>query len=466
MLNRSDLTPSQLQTIDHVKSTPRCAAWVPMGHGKTVSALTAFSDLLESFDARRMLVTAPLRVARDVWHAEVEEWAHLRGLTVSRIVGSRSQRLAAYRKPADIHTVNREQLDWLFRGHVEELGPSRFKQVRRWPWDVFTMDEAQSFKNASSNRTLAAHRISTFGLSERIVELTGTPASNGYANLWSQLFILDHGRRLGVSETAFLERWFNPPPVGEYRWRIKAGAAEEIQALIADIVLSIPDSNPPLPINEVRIQLPAKVLKDYQRFQREALLALQGEIITAANAGAVSNKLLQMASGFVYTEDKRGLHLHDEKFGKLADMLDELAFSGPVLIAYNFVEERERIGAFLNRYCSVGQRWSPLKSERHLQEFASGYTDFGIIHPASGGHGLNSLYKSGAKNIVWLGPTPDLELFQQLNARLAGGHRRSDGVGLHVLLAEGTVDLRYMQMLHDKDMDQTGLVRALVRSVL
>lgn len=438
-----------------------------MGLGKSVCTLTAFADAMRGFESRRMLVVAPKRVARDVWDDEIARWSHLHGLTISKMVGSRAERLAAYKKPADIHTINREQLDWLFRGHVEEIAPNRFRQIRKWPWDWITLDEAQSYKNQESARTKAVHRVSTLGLAERIVELTGTPASKGYVDLWAQLFVLDHGRRLGASEKAFKDRWFDAPAFGQHRWKLKDGAAEQIQNAVRDLVLSLHESDyldlPPVLHNRVRVRLSAAAQREYDKFERSSVLKLDGVTLTAANAGVLHGRLLQYASGAIYTDDRGNYQrLHDAKLDALRDVLDELAFSGPVIIGYRFRHEAELIGKLLDRYCSTGQRWEILKSAASLKSFARGEIDFGLMHPMTGGHGLNDLHLSGSENIVWPGPTDDLELWDQLNARIAGGHRRmGKNVTIHCLIAEGTADMTSLQMLIDKDIDQVGLVKAL-----
>lgn len=432
-----------------------------MGTGKTSTALTAFVDASNRFDARRMLVSAPLRVARDVWHAEVQQWAHLHGLTVSRIHGSRQNRLDALKVPADIHTVNRENLAWLFSGYVQEISKNKFKQIRKWPWDWLTLDEAQSYKNQSALCAKAANRIVRYGLVQTVLELTGTPSPNGYRDIWHQLLILDGGSRLGNTEDAFLQRWFNPPPEWGFKHTIKEGAAAEIESLIADIVLSIPDAQAAVPVNQIKVRLAPAIMRHYQKLARESILKLGEGVITAANAGVLGGKLLQLASGAMYTDDRGNYEvLHDAKLDALCEALDELSFSGPVLIGYNFKSDLKRIGERLKRY---GGLWAQLNSEESLAAFERGELDYGIIHPASGGHGLNALYKAGARDLIWFGPTNNLEWWLQLIARLAGGHRRREGLRVQVLVAADTIDETYMAMLEGKDMDQVKLMGALIR---
>lgn len=458
MLDRNKLTRDQDSAIAHIKAHPKAALWMGMGTGKSVTGLTGFNDLRNSFDTRHMLVSAPLRVARDVWDDEINKWAHLQGLTVSKIVGSKQNRLDAIKVPADIHTINRENLAWLFSGYVEEITKSRFKQIRKWPWDWLTLDEAQSYKNQSAVCSRTASRISTFGLASRILELTGTPSPKGYGDIWHQMFILDHGQRLGRTEKAFRERWFNPPPDWGFKWTLKDGAAEEIQSLIKDIVLAIPDAQPPVPVNPIYVTLSPAALRQYKKLERTSVLELADTTITAANAGVLGQKLLQLASGAMYTDGKGSFEqLHDAKLDALCDALDELCFSGPVLVGYGFIHELKRIGKRLS-----GRRWEQLRSAESMKAFSRGEIDIGIVHPASAGHGLNDLYLSGSENLIWFGPTNNLEHWDQLAARLTGGHRRTGKtVCIQVILVRGTVDEDYMQMLKSKDMDQVGLMKAL-----
>jgi hypothetical protein len=440
-----------------------CAGWLGMGRGKTAATLTAFADAHESLDARRMLAVAPKRVARDVWDAEIDEWAHLQGLTVSKIIGSSpAQRLKGLRVPADIHTINRENLLWLFSGYVETVSKYRFRQIRKWPWDWIALDEAQSFKNQSAARTIAASRISTFGLADRIIELSGTPSPKGYVDLWSQIFILDHGERLGPTNDAYLAEYFDPPPPHGFTYTLKDDAAEAIQERLSDIVLAIPDAVPPSPVNPIYVTLPAAKLKQYRSMQRHAIEKFGGRKIKAANAGVLSGKLLQLASGAIYYDRDGNYEVtHDLKLDALMETLEGLSVEGPVLIGYNFKSDLARIGARLDRFCGKGERWAQLRSAASMQSFRRGEIDYGIIHPGSAGHGLNDLYLAGCQTLIWLGPSNNLEWWLQLNARIDGGHRRGQSICLHVIVTRDTVDEDYLQLMRDRDADEVALIRAL-----
>ncbi len=466
MLDRNDLWKFQNKLIDFFKSHPKCAAWVDMGLGKTVATLTAFVDALHGFESRHMLVVAPKRVARDVWDAEIETWNHLNGLSISKILGTRQQRLDALRVPADVHTINREQLAWLFSGYVEQRG-SKFKQIRKWPWDWVTLDESQSFKTIGKQRTDAACRIASFGLAQRVVELTGTPSPNGYADLFSQIFILDQGYRLGQTQKDFLDRWFTPPLDWGYKWVLKDYAEKEIQDKLRDIVIAMQAEDyldlPPVIYNPIYVRLSPAAMNAYKKFERTQVLKLPKHTITAENAGVLGGKLLQMASGAMYT-DRKGAYqrIHDLKLDALTDALDELYFSGPVLIAHGFRHEIPRLSERLTAYCGKSRSWGVLKSATSLRAFRDGTIDFGVAHPGSVGHGLNDMHLSGSENIIWLGPTNNLEWWNQLNARLAGGARRiGKNIRIQTILARDTVDEDYMELLERKDDDQVSLVRAL-----
>jgi hypothetical protein len=465
MLDRPDLTEAQTDLIAHIQQHPKCAGWLGMGRGKTAATLTAFAEAYENLDARRMLVVAPKRVARDVWDAEIESWAHLQGLTVSKIIGSSpAARLKGLRNPADIHTINRENLLWLFSGYVETVSKNRFRQIRKWPWDWLALDEAQSFKNQSAQRTIAASRISTFGLADRIIELSGTPSPKGYVDLWSQLYILDHGERLGASNDAYLAEFFDPPPDYGYNYTLKEGAAEAIQERLSDIVLAIPDAVPPSPVNPIYVNLTSSEIKKYRKMERHAIADFGEHRIKAANAGVLSGKLLQLASGAVY-HDREGNYtvFHNHKVERLLEALESLSVEGPVLVGYNFRSDAERICAALERFCDKGERWARLKSAESFKAFRRGEIDYGVIHPGSAGHGLNDIYLAGCQTLLWFGPPNNLEWWLQLNARIDGGHRRGKDVLLHVLVTRGTKDEDFLQLMRMRDFDETALIKALSR---
>lgn len=470
----------QNRAVDFLKSAlpiGNKALWADMGLGKTVCALTAFRDLICTFDARRALVVAPLRVARRVWSAEVEQWAHLKGLKVVFIGGTAAERIAALNTPADIHTIGRENCMWLEQQFIVNK-----KQIRPWKWDTLILDESQSFKSISAQRFRVIRKLRK--LCQRVWELTGTCAPNGYADLHSQIFLLDNGQRLGATQLDFRKRWFTPPGFYEFsKWAIKDDARESIHAALKDIVFTLRAEDyldlPPVVFNAVKVTLDKPTMKRYKQMERDALLKFEELDITvkAVNAGVLWNKLLQMANGAVYTgaadREFSPTHaawmdethptvkpwqlIHDAKLDALEEVLDGI--HGPVMIAYNFVSDLERISRWMDDRV---MRWAQLKSDKSFDAWRNGEIDYGLIHPASAGHGLNDLYKSGCTNIIWFGFTNNLEHYQQLNARLTGGHRRvGKTIVIHHLIAEDTIDTEAAALLGSKDRDQRGLVAAL-----
>lgn len=465
MKSRENLYPYQHRAIDFIKTHLNCALWIDMGLGKSVSALTAVQDLAESFDLNHALVIAPLRVARKTWPDEVQEWSHLQGLDIIHIGGTEKQRLQALRTRADLHTIGRENTKWLIDQYI-----SGKKQIRKWPWDTVILDESQSFKSQSSHRwkSLRAARK----LFDRCVQLTGTPAPKGYSDLWSQMYLLDRGQRLGTSESAYRDRWFDSEMMGDYtKWSLRPGSATEIQAAVADIVISLKVEDyfdlPPMVYNPVWVTLSDKALTTYRKFRRTSIYeTLAGKKITAVNAGVAYGKLMQLANGAIYT-DATGAYetFHDEKIDALLETLEGIT-RGQVIIGYGFVSDSDRIAKALDRFCGRAKKWAVMREDADLNRFARGDLDIGVMHPASAGHGLNDLHKAGCQDVIWFGLTPNLELFQQLNGRIGGGIRRlGKNVVIHMLLAEDTDDREAMELLTVKALTQDDLTNSMARKV-
>lgn len=459
----SDLLPYQLRGIEFVKNLDRCALWEDMGLGKSVQTLTAFDQLRQSFDVSRMLVVAPATVARDVWSKEVQQWEHLTHLRVSRVIGTEKQRIEALKTPADIYTISRDNLTWLEPFFLQQQG-HRYKQIRRFPWDMIVLDESQSFKNQSALRSRSIKRLRA--LSPRLVELTGTPSPNGYGDLWHPNFLLDRGERLGRTEGAFLDRFFNldHTPDGYTKRTLKAGAAEQIQALVADLVLSLKAEDyltlPPIKYNPILVTLkPAEIAK-YKELERHSIMeTAQGRTITAENGGVLWGKLLQLANGAIYYNAEHEFEvIHNAKIESLLETIEFLA--PPVLIAYGFQHDLQRLTPAIGK---VSNRTGIVRSEKSIDAWNRGEFDYALIHPGSAGHGLN-LQFSGAENLVWFGLTPNLEHDQQLTARLAGGHRRANrNLVVHHILAAGTKDEDAFALLTAKGASQDDLTGAIAR---
>jgi hypothetical protein len=464
LLTSFDLFKYQDRSIEHVVEHARrqqsCACWIDTGLGKTVTGETAVQQL----GTPPTLVAAPLRVARDVWPDETNQWLHLNHLKVVPIIGDERERLDRLRTKADIHTINRENLPWLRDQFLTQVGEYRWKQTARFPWEVVYLDEAQSFKSQSSARHRVIWQFRNF-FKPVVVEFTGTPATKSYDDIWGQLRLIDGGERLGRSHEAFQKRWFDPPREGGYGWTLKPHSAKEIQALIADVVLSMRAEDylelPPVTFNPVRVNLPPAAMFAYKKFERESLMTLNGKTITAVNAGVLRGKLLQAANGAIYTGAGREYEIfHEEKVTALLRLLE--TYPEPVMIGYAYKHDLQRIERALERYYGKKKLWGVLKSAASMKSFAGGLMSAGIIHPGSGGHGLNDLYLSGSENLIWFGLTDDLEMWLQLNARLTGGHRRTGrNITISSIVANGTADEDSMALLTMKDATQDDLTRSI-----
>lgn len=463
MRTRDDLYEYQRRAVQFIKDHDNCALWVEMGLGKTVSTQTAYADMLDSFDVKHGLVIAPLRVARKVWTDETKVWSHLNDLKIVHIGGTPAQRNKALRTRADLHTIGRENTQWLVDQFVDGK-----KQIRKWPWSTVILDESQSFKSQSSFRWKKLKQVRK--LFSRCVELTGTPAPNGYGDLWSQLYLLDRGLRLGTSESAYRDRWFDTEMGDGYcNYYLKPTAAKEIQAAVSDIVLSLRVEDyfdlPPVVYNQVKVSLSPDALKTYKKFERTSIMDLQGRKITAVNAGVAYGKLLQLANGAIYVNEKRDyLIFHEEKTKVLMELLE--GCSGPTIIAYSFVSDSQRIAKTLNAFCGSTKKWAVADTDADLERFARGELDFMVMHPASAGHGLNDLHLSGSETIIWFGLTTSHEWFTQLNARLIGGIRRlGKNVVIHIIVAEDTKDEEVFELLKRKEMTEDDLKKALTKRI-
>ena len=460
MLQRSDLYAYQRHAVEFIKARKNCALWVDMGLGKTASTLTAFADMQDSLHAQKMLVVAPKRVARKVWSDEVAGWEHLKHLRVSRIVGDADQCFAALKAEADVYTIGRDRVPWLHAQFIQNG-----KQVVEWNFDTVVLDEAQSFASQSSQRWKAIADLRSKTRFNRLIELSGTPMTNGYMKLWSQMWLLDKGNRLGSTEQAMKERWFTPPVGMFLKWNIKPGADREIQRRLADIVLALREEDyldlPPVVDNFVRCQLSPAAMATYKRFEREFITEVAGKRLTAVNAGVLDGKLLQLANGAVYHEEKKWVTFHDAKLEALEETLEGI--SGKALICYGYNHDKVRISGVLDRAAKAdGRTWRLLDSDRDFEDWAAGRIDWGLLHPASAGHGLNDVYKAGAEDLIWFGLTSNLEYYQQACARLAGGHRRAGkNIRIHHVVADGTRDDAYVSRIKRKALDQDNLMAPL-----
>lgn len=439
----------QRYATEYIESHPEAAVFLDMGLGKTSITLTALNNLLfDYFDVHRILVVAPLRVARNTWSDEIEKWEHLHNLTFAIAVGSEKERLEALKKQADITMINRENVQW----QIEKSG-------QPFEYDMIVIDELSSFKNHQAKRFKALMKVRP--KVKRIVGLTGTPSSNGLMDLFAEFKILDMGMRLGRFIGQYRNTYFKPDKVNGpivYSYKPLPGAEDAIYEKISDITISMKAADhlkmPELVNTKYMVHLSEKEKKKYEDMKAELVLALPEGEITAANAASLSGKLSQMANGAVYADDESILPIHDRKLDALEDII-ESANGKPILIAYWFKHDLMRIKQRLTEKKIPFQK---LDSDASMKKWNRGELPVALIHPASAGHGLN--LQSGGSTIVWFGITWSLELYQQTVARLYRQGQSSGTVTVIHILTEGTVDEKIMKALADKDSTQSALIDA------
>ncbi|HEL1007950.1 TPA: DEAD/DEAH box helicase [Streptococcus equi subsp. zooepidemicus] len=442
-------------TKDFIIRTPYAAVILDMGMGKTATTLTAINELMfDRYEVSKVLVIAPLRVANTVWSDEIEQWEELHHLRYAKIVGTPKQRRAALEQDADIYIVNRENLPWL----VEQCSPY-FK------WDMVVIDELSSFKSWQSKRFKAFMAMRPY--MKRIVGLTGTPSSNGLMDLFAEFKVIDGGERLGRFIGEYRSRYFdegrrNGNIVYEY---IPMDYAEcQIYDKIDDITISMKAMDyldmPELISTKKVVHLTDKEKSDYKQFKKDYVLSdLEDGEVTAANAASLSNKLVQMANGAVYSDDYQVVSLHDQKLDVLEDII-EAANGEPVLVVYWFKHDLQRIE---ERLAKLKVKGTVLKAEDDIREWNKGNISVGLLHPASAGHGLN--LQKGGHHLVWFGLTWSLELYQQTNARLWRQGQQADIVVIQHIVTEGTIDEEILKALENKDAQQSRLIEAVKAQV-
>ncbi|HFI0461373.1 TPA: SNF2-related protein [Streptococcus suis] len=445
----------QVVAKDFIIGHPYAAVILDMGMGKTATTLSAVNELMfDRFEVTKVLVIAPLRVANTVWGDEIEQWTELRHLRYSKIVGTPKQRKVALQKDADIYIVNRENLPWL----VEQCSPY-FK------WDMVVIDELSSFKSWQSKRFKAFMAMRPY--MKRIVGLTGTPSSNGLMDLFAEFKVIDGGERLGRFIGEFRSRYFeegrrNGNIVYEY---IPMDYAEcQIQDKISDITISMKALDyldmPELISTKKLVRMSEKEKEKYSQFKKEYVLSeLDGLEVTAANAASLTNKLVQLSNGAVYSDDHTVVPLHEQKLDSLEDIL-ESANGEPVLVAYWFKHDLARI---IGRLEKLKVKSRVLKTEEDIREWNKGNVPVGLLHPAGAGHGLN--LQKGGHHLVWFGLTWSLELYQQTNARLWRQGQESETVVIQHIVTEGTIDEEILKALGNKDAQQERLIEAVKAQV-
>jgi len=433
----------QQYAIQHIETHKEAALFLDMGLGKTVIALSAIWDLaFDFFEVSKVLVVAPLRVARDTWPAEIEKWEHLKYMTYSVVVGTEEERRQALLKKALVYIINRENVDWL----VSKSGVS-------FRFDMVVIDELSSFKSHTSKRFKSLLKVRP--RIKRIVGLTGTPSGNGLMDLWAEFRLLDMGKRLGRYISHYREAFFEPDKRNQmmvFSYKPRPGAAKEIYQLIGDMTISMKSLDflpmPKLIMNEVHVKLSPAERKVYDELRKKMALSIEGKEIDAANAAALSGKLLQMANGAVYDDDHKPIRIHDRKLDALEDLV-EAANGKPILIAYWFKHDLARMKERL----SIRE----IRSSKDITDWNEGKIPVAAIHPASAGHGLN--LQAGGSVLIWFGLTWSLELYQQTNARLWRQGQKHTVIIEHIV-TEGTIDEQVMRALQSKNKTQEALIAA------
>ena len=434
----------QAYAIDYIETHPVAAVLLDMGLGKTVISLTAIADLLfDSFEAHRILVVAPLRVARDTWPAEIAKWEHLQHLTYAVCVGTPKERRTALMSRADITIINRENLGWL----IESSGFD-------FDYDMVVIDELSSFKNHKSKRFQSLMKVRP--KVKRIIGLTGTPSSNGLMDLWAEFKLLDFGERLGRFITHYRNNYFIPDKRnGEiiYSYKPMPYAEEAIYRKISDITISMKSTDhlqmPELITSQYEVQLSEEEEKRYEELKADFILELPEGEITAANAASLTGKLSQLANGAIYDDDGNILEFHDRKLDALEDLI-EAANGKPLLVAYWFKHDLQRI----KKRFDVRE----IKTSKDIMDWNHGDIPVAVIHPASAGHGLN--LQAGGSTLIWFGLTWSLELYQQTNARLWRQGQTSGTVVIEHIITKGTIDERILKALSLKEVTQNALIDA------
>lgn len=437
----------QEQAVEHIFSHNKCGLFLDMGLGKTVSTLTAINRLIyEEVEVSKVLVIAPKRVAESVWKQEVTQWPHLQHLKVSVVTGNAMNRRKALQEKADIYTIGRDNVQWL----CAQYGGSGL------PFDMLVIDESSSFKNHASKRFKALKLVHF----NRVVLLTGTPAPNSLIDLWPQIYLLDKGERLGRTIGAFRSDFFTPGRSNGhivYNYSITKGSDARIHEAIADICMSMKAKDylnlPERINNNIKLEMPETLRRSYKAFEREKVLEIfeTDAQITSANAAALSNKLLQFANGAVYDSEKDTHEIHNLKLEALEEIL-ESANGKPVLVAYTYKSDADRIEQYLKAY-----KPKRLETDADILKWNKGEIQLLMMHPASGGHGLN--LQAGGNIIVWFGQTWSLELEQQFNARL-DRQGQKQRVIVNKLILNGTMDEDVIAAQERKEKGQNALMEA------
>lgn len=433
----------QEYAIRYIETHPISALLIDMGLGKTSITLTAICNLLfDSFEVCKVLVIAPLRVAKNTWTDEIKKWEHLSTLTYSLIVGNENERLSALNEKADIYIINRENVDWLVN-----------KSGYKFDFDMVVIDELSSFKNHQSKRFKSLMKVRP--LVKRIVGLTGTPSSNGLMDLFAEFKILDMGKRLGYFIGQYRNTYFKPDKMNGpivYSYKPLPNAENAIYEKISDITVSMKANEylkmPELLTSNYVVELTNSEKNQYDEMKKSLVLEITDGEITASNAASLSNKLCQLSNGAIYDDEQNIVEIHDRKLEALEDIIESMN-GKPLLIAYWYRHDLERIKS---RF-SVRE----IKTSEDISDWNDGKIPVALIHPASAGHGLN--LQNGGSTLVWFGLTWSLELYQQTNARLYRQGQKNTVVIQHII-TKGTIDEQILKVLQKKNKTQADLIDA------
>lgn len=433
----------QEYAIRYIETHPISALLIDMGLGKTSITLTAIRNLLfDSFEVCKVLVIAPLRVAKNTWTDEIKKWEHLSTLTYSLIVGNENERLSALNEKADIYIINRENVDWLVN-----------KSGYKFDFDMVVIDELSSFKNHQSKRFKSLMKVRPFV--KRIVGLTGTPSSNGLMDLFAEFKILDMGKRLGYFIGQYRNTYFKPDKMNGpivYSYKPLPNAENAIYEKISDITVSMKANEylkmPELLTSNYVVELSHSEKNQYDEMKKSLVLEITDGEITASNAASLSNKLCQLSNGAIYDDEQNIVEIHDRKLEALEDIIESMN-GKPLLIAYWYRHDLERIKS---RF-SVRE----IKTSEDISDWNDGKIPVALIHPASAGHGLN--LQNGGSTLVWFGLTWSLELYQQTNARLYRQGQKNTVVIQHII-TKGTIDEQILKALQKKNKTQADLIDA------
>ncbi|EMG25755.1 DEAD/DEAH box helicase family protein [Streptococcus parauberis] len=414
-----------------------CGLLLDMGLGKTLTTLAAIDEIENIFcEGNKILIIAPKKVADETWSAEIEKWGF--EFTYSKVLGSTKKRLEALEKEADIYIINRENVVWLVEYYKT-----------KWPFTFVVIDELSSFKSSKSKRFRALRKVRP--KIKRFVGLTGTPAPNSLIDLWPQIYLMDGGKRLETSQTKFKDRYFRPDKQNGpivYSWALRPNAEEEIYQKIDDICISMKAKDflklPPRTDNIVTIKL--SDMRAYKQFEKDLVLELEDQEVTASNSAVLANKLLQMANGAIYDDEKNVISIHDDKLEALEDIIED-SQGQPILVFYQYKHDLERLK----------KKFPQAEELTTVDKWNSGKIPMLLCHPQSAGHGLN--LQKGGHIIVWFGLTWSLEYYQQANARL-DRQGQTEPVIIHHLVAEGTVDEKVLSILQGKEKNQNALLEA------